>query len=518
MQLNQNQTWEIILPAKEDQKYQYIIKTDNNEIFTKIDPFSFKIENDYSIIIDINKLQIQQNKISINNNFYDAPLNIYEIYLGGWNKQYKTYKELAEPLTNYLKAYSFNAVQFMPIMEYPKFSTWGYQTRGYFAPTNKYGDPEDLIYLIDYLHKNDIYIFLDWTPAHFDPHPKGLINFDGKHLYEYPNPLFATHPIWKTQLFNWANNYVESFLISSANFWLSVYGFDGLRIDTITTIIQLFALNEKKEAIATEYNSSGANFCYKLTRALKSQHPNTILIAEETQGFGGITDPNKFNFTYKQSLGWSWDTGSFIYDPNKNFYCLTKPLEYHYMNNGILTYGHDQIAKTNGFLRQQFHQSFNQMRTFYCYMITFPGKKCLFMGNEYGQSGYWNYTQSLSFITNEEEQNMAWFVQELNRIYLNTPELYEWDYQPEGIQVVENNCGGRVMAYMRHCSTGSVMCVFNFGDTHYNDYGIDNCNHYKEIKEIFGSVYKHDSQPKIYNNQLHFNLPPHSAFIYRVKN
>lgn len=518
MQLNEQQVWEITLPAKENQKYQYIIKTQNNEIFTKIDPFSFKIKDNYSIITDLKKLKNKSSKISINNSLYNSPLNIYEIYIGGWNRNYKTYRELAEPLTQYLKNYNFNAVQFMPIMEYPKFSTWGYQTMGYFAPTNRYGNPEDLIYLIDYLHQNNIYVFLDWTPAHFDPHPMGLINFDGNQLYEYPEQIFTTHPIWKTQLFNWGNPYVESFLISSANFWLSIYDFDGLRIDTITTLIQLFTLNENKEVTQVKYNPSGIDFCCKLTRALKAQHENTILIAEETQGFWGITNPNEYNFSYKQSLGWSWDTGSFIYKPKENFHGLIKPLEYLYMNRGILTYGHDQIAKQNGFLCKQFHESFDQLRTFYSYMISFPGKKCLFMGNEYGQSGYWDYTQPLTFITKTDEKDMSQFTQSINQLYLNTPEFYEWDYTPEGIQVMHNNYNGQVLCFMRHCSKGSIMCLFNFSNIDYYDYKIDNYNQYSKINQIFTSKYMYDSNAQIKNNQLSFNLPAHSAFFYKVKN
>ena len=518
MQLNTEGVYEITIPAQEGQKYQYKIRSYTGKLITKVDPFSFSIDGTYSIVYNYTNLKPKSKKIEIQNQAYNSPLNTYEIYLGGWNENYKTYREMAEPLTNYLKEYSFNSVQIMPIMEYPKDATWGYQTMGYFAPTARYGSPEDLMYLIDYLHDNGIYVLLDWTPAHFDPNEYGLINFDGNWLYEFPDRRFTTHPVWKTQLFNWNNAYIASFLISSANFWLSVYNFDGLRVDTITTLMQLFTLNEKREAACVEYNKGGIRFCYEFTRALKSQHPNIILVAEETQGFCDITAPDKFNFSYKQGLGWSWDTGSFINKPKENFHCLTKPFGYLYMNNSVLTYGHDQIAKQNGFLRRQFHESFDKLKTFYSYMIAFPGKKCLFMGNEYGQSGYWDYTKPLTFITNDDEKYMSWFVQNINKFYLNTPEFYEWDYSPEGAQVIENNCDGQVLCLMRHCSKGSIMCIFNFSDTDYYDYKINNCNQYREIKQVFSSKYMHNSNAHIKDGQLYFNLPANSAFFYRVKN
>lgn len=521
MLLNKQGVWEVVYTAKEYQKYQYVITTNKEETLIKIDPYSFLLDGEYSVIYNYKQLKLHQPKIEMKNQSYNHPLNIYEVFLNGWSNQYKTYRDIAKPLVEHLRAYNYNAVQFMPITEYKTDNSWGYQPVGFFAPTHRYGGPEDLTYLIDYLHQNNIYVFLDWTPAHFDNCSYGLKNYDGNKMYEFPYSQYEEHPIWKTMLFDWGNPYVSSFLISSANFWLSIYGFDGLRVDTVTTLIQLFELNEKYEVTSVYYNQDGYQFCRALNDFIKAAHPNAILIAEETQGFCDITNPDVFNFSYKQGLGWSWDTGTFINakpEENEKQNCLLKPLEYAYTNKSILTYGHDQISKANGFMFHQFHYSYDALRVFYTYMMTFPGKKCLFMGNEYGQGGYWDYDRAIKGVVNDDQKHYSWFVQELNKIYLNTPELYEWDYQPEGMQVVENNCGGRVMAYIRHCSTGSVMCVFNFGNTHYNDYGIDNCNYYKEIKEIFGSVYKHDSQPKIYNNQLHFNLPPHSAFIYRVKN
>lgn len=518
MHQNQEQDWEIVLSIKEGERYRYQITTQEDKIVEKLDPFSFSIVNqEYSIVYDYKKLRKSLSRPAIINDLNTQALNIYEIYLGGWDKRYTNYKDMAAPLADYLLDFGFNAVQFMPITEYPKHATWGYQTTGYFAPTERYGSPEDLMHLVNYLHEKGIIVLLDWTPAHFDPHPLGLINFDGQLLYEHPDRRYRTHPVWKTQIFNWADPYVASFLISSANFWMEIYGFDGLRIDTITSILQLFQLTPDMQAYDVAYNPSGINFCCNLTRILKMQQPNCLLIAEETQGFNDITNPEKFNFSYKQGLGWSWDTGTFIFDQNNpdKFYGLTRPLDYAHLNKQVLTYGHDQIAKTNGFLLRQFNGSYDLLKTFYSYMMAFPGKKCLFMGNEYGQNGYWDYLKPLTFATTGNERNCADYFKKVNKLYLKSPELYERDYAPEAIQVFENNPGNKVLIFIRHCDTGSILCVFNFSNNNYNNYGITNENNYTNIFTLLQSK-NIDTKPKIENQQLYFDIPAQSATFYRV--
>jgi 1,4-alpha-glucan branching enzyme len=282
MLLNKQSVWEVVYTAKEYQKYQYLITTDSGEVMTKIDPYSYLLDGEYSVIYDYHKLKLNNPKIPMKNEGRDKPLNIYELFFSGWSNKYKTYREIAEPLAAYLNEYGYNAVQFMPLTEYKTDKSWGYQPVGFFAPTQRFGSPEDLIYLIDCLHKHNIYIFLDWTPAHFDNCSYGLKNYDGGKMYEFPYEQYEQHPIWQTYLFDWGNPYVSSFLISSANFWLGVYGFDGLRVDTVTTLVQLFELNERYEVTSVYYNHDGYRFCYNLTHFIKSAHPNAILIAEET--------------------------------------------------------------------------------------------------------------------------------------------------------------------------------------------------------------------------------------------
>lgn len=519
MALNRQGVWEIIHSAKEYQKYQYIITTNNNDTYIKVDPYSFLTQDNYALIFNFHKLKLNIPKINIQNEMKQHPLNIYEIFLGGWSDKYKTYRDIAEPLTKHLNDYGYNAVQFMPLTEYKTDDSWGYQPVSFFAPTQRYGNPEDLIYLIDYLHQHNIYVFLDWTPAHFDNCNYGLKNFDGCKMYEYTQLQYEEHPIWKTKLFDWGNPYIESFLISSANFWLSVYGFDGLRVDTVTTLIQLFELNNNYEVTSVYYNQEGLHFCHNLTHFIKQAHPNAILIAEETQGFQDITNPNIFNFSYKQALGWSWDTGTFINmapGENDKFFGLTRPLDYAYLNNNVLTYGHDQIAKQNGFLLQQFHLSYEQVKTFLTYMIAFPGKKCLFMGNEYGQAGYWGYDRPLKGPTNKAQEEFSDYIKQLNILYLNTPALYEKDFEPIGTEVIVNNNEDKVLAIIRHGSNQSVLCVCNFSDKDYINYGMENTNNYTSLIPILYT--NHEIEVYTQNNKIYLQtLPAHSAHIFELK-
>ena len=518
MLLNKQGVWEVVYTAQEYQKYQYLITTDKNEILTKIDPYSFLLDNEYSIIYNYHKLNYTNPKVPMENEAYNKPLNIYELFFSGWSDKYKTYKDIAEPLAKYLNEYGYNAVQFMPLTEYKTDNSWGYQPVGFFAPTKRYGGPEDLIYLIDYLHKHNIYIILDWTPAHFDNCSYGLKNYDGNKMYEFPYGQYEEHPIWKTMLFDWGNPYVSSFLISSANFWLSVYGFDGLRVDTVTTLVQLFELNEKYEVTSVYYNQDGYKFCNALTHFIKTAHPNAILIAEETQGFCDITNPDIFNFSYKQALGWSWDTGTFInMKPGEDdkFFGLTKPLDYAYANKSVLTYGHDQISKHNGFMLHQLHYSYEQLKTFLSYMIAFPGKKCLFMGNEYGQGGYWDFDRPLHGIVKPEQTEVSEYIKELNHFYLNNPALYEKDFDPEGTSVIVNNCGDQVLAILRHGFEQSMLCVCNFSDKNYKNYGTENFNNYTSINAVLGTV--EGPGPHITDGKIYLtNLPAHSAFFFEV--
>lgn len=512
MELVNNQVWVLIAEAQEGQRYQYVITTDEGD-FIKTDPYSFAMQDEYSIVFDINSID-GTTKFPIEDNFFSKPLNIYEIYLGGWNEKYKTYRDMAEPLVEYLKKYSFNAVEFLPITEYPIDKTWGYQPVGFFAPTNRYGAPEDLKYLIDTLHANGIYVILDWTPAHFDPWEYGLINFDGKKLYEYPEEKFETHPIWKTKCFNWCDEYVSSFLISSANFWLDVYGFDGLRIDTVTTILQLFTINEDNQVDNCHHGIKEQYFLKYLTSTLKALHPNAILIAEETQGFGNITSKEGLEFQYKQGLGWSWDTGSWIHAENKQegIFGLIRPLDYAHENKQILTYGHDQIAKSNGFLKQQL-KTFEPMKVFYGYCMTFPGKKCFFMGNEYGQDGYWDYYRYLNF----EDNDFARFVQELNKFYTLHPALFEKDYESDGINSVELNAEKQVLSFVRHSNDEDLLCVFNFGSENFDHYWFKLEGQYSDGQEIFSTHYGWNLNPHIEGNGLSCQLPANSFIVYKIQ-
>lgn len=516
MTLDKEKIWTITINATAGQKYQYVITLNDGTQKIKTDPYSFSMDNIYSVIFDINNLRPAYQKIAAPNNFYNSPLNIYEIYLGGWNEKYKTYREIAQPLVDYLKKYSYNAVEFMPITEYPIDKTWGYQPVGFFAPTSRYGSPEDLIYLIDTLHENGIYVLLDWTPAHFDPWEYGMIDFDGHKMYEYPDERYETHPVWKTKCFNWTDPYIMLFLISSANFWLSVYQFDGLRIDTVTTILQLFSLNQNNMVDSLYRGVEENKFIRLLTLLLKHINPEAILIAEETQGFPGITSAGGLNFQYKQGLGWSWDSGNWIYadedHKKEKFPSLIKPLQYHYENKSILTQGHDQIAKDHGFLKYQL-KTYDALKVYYGYMMTFPGKKCLFMGNEYGQDGLWEFDKPLTY---NGDIGFSQFVQELNKVYLNHSALYEKDYDPTGIEVIQIDTDNQVFGFIRHSNKEHLLCLCNFGNTTFENYDIKHNTNFTHINNIFSSHYLYQHNEWINNDIMHISIPALSFSIFTL--
>lgn len=471
MKRSKNGSWSTALKCKEGDKYQYRITGLDNEYHTKIDPYSFAVNYNKSIVVDVDKIKTNSKKIEVKDDFKEEPLNIYEIHLGSWCKDYKTYREIAAPLTAHLKEYHYNAVQFMPITEYPNDISWGYQVTGFFAPTDRYGSPQDLIYLIDTLHQAGIYVILDWVPAHFDKVSFGLIDFDGGSVYESAHFEKKEHPVWGTRYFDWSDNYVESFLISSAHFWLEKYGFDGLRIDTISSILEYVDADPMTGQIFDQVkNPEGKVFLRKLVNKIKELHPNAILIAEETRGYDYVTSDTGLGFTYKQGLGWTWDAlNNFLHRNFHNVGELIYPMSYFYDNRSILCITHDQSGYDQGFALglPQINKGLRQC--FYAYMMSMPGKKQLFMGNELGLSSSWHYLKPLDWEIDEDISNT---VKELNRFYLATPALWEKDYDQKAWELVEKDVQRGILAYLRKGKYNNVLCVFNFSDAE-REYSLD---------------------------------------------
>lgn len=474
MKRAKNGGWSIAVECKEGDKYQYKIVGLNEEVYVKTDPYGFAMNYNKSIVMDINDLKTNSKKIEIRDGFKEEPLNIYEIHLGTWHKDYQTYREIAAPLVAHLKEYHYNAVQFMPITEYPNDVSWGYQVTGFYAPTSRYGTPQDLIYLIDTLHQAGIYVILDWVPAHFDKAFFGLMDFDGSSVYESVHYEKKEHPVWGTRYFDWSDKYVEAFLFSSAHFWLEKYGFDGLRIDTISSILEYVDADPVTGRILDQVkNPEGRAFLEKLVRQVKELHPNAILIAEETRGYDYITSESGLGFDYKQGLGWTWDVlNNFLKRNFHNVNELVYPMSYFYDNRSLLSITHDQSSYDQGHTLGSPQINKELRQCFYAYMMSMPGKKQLFMGNELGLPSFWNYLKAPDWEIDEDISNT---VKRLNNFYFATPALWEKDYDQKAWELVEKNPTKGLLTYLRKGKYNNVLCVFNFSDTSV-EFELDNDN------------------------------------------
>lgn len=488
--------WSMGVKCQEGDKYQFAITGLDGETHYRIDPYGFAMAYNKSIVIDINKLAPKVPKVKTEKDFKESPLNIYEIHLGTWHKDYQTYREIAAPLVAHLKEYHYNAVQFMPLTEYPNDISWGYQVTGFYAPTSRYGKPEDLIYLIDRLHEAGIYCILDWVPAHFDKSTFGLMNYDGSTLYESKFFSKQDHPVWGTRYFDWSSKYVQSFLISSANFWLEKYGFDGLRIDTVSSILEYVDADPKTGYIlGQEDNPDGRKFVRRLVEELRRLHPNAILIAEETRGYNDITSAEGLGFTYKQGLGWTWDTvHNFLLRNFHNVNELVYPMSYYFQNDVVIGLTHDQSSYQSGYmLGSSLPQGF--LECWYMYMVTMPGKKMLFMGNEIGcKDEGWSYLVPIDW---ENKTEIGDTVKEINDFYFHTPALWDSDYEPTCWGLIHKNVQKGLLAYVRRGKEEEVICVFNFSE-YPQEWGLDG------MELVYGNAVPEDNK-----------LPPYFYGVYK---
>ncbi|RYZ65299.1 MAG: 1,4-alpha-glucan branching protein GlgB, partial [Proteobacteria bacterium] len=403
----------------------------------------------------------------------DKPMSIYEMHLGSWMRVPEegdrplTYGELAPKLAEYLKWRGFTHVEFLPVMEHPFYGSWGYQTTGYFAPTSRYGDPQGLMYLIDYLHQHDIGVILDWVPSHFPEDEHGLKFFDGTHLYEHADPRKGFHPDWKSAIFNYGRNEVRAFLLSSAMFWLDKYHVDGLRVDAVASMLYLDYGRNAGEWIPNEHggreNLEAIAFLRQLNKAVYAEFPGVQTIAEESTSFPLVSRPlyaGGLGFGYKWDMGWMNDTLKYFkedpvhrkYHHNK----LTFRSMYQYAENYVLPLSHDEVVHLKGSLLSRqpgdVWQQFANLRLLLMNQWTQPGKKLLFMGGEFGQWGEWNHDQSLNWdlLWWASHKGVQQLVDDLNRLYRDRPALHEGDCEPFGYEWIDaNDAEQSVVTFLR---------------------------------------------------------------------
>jgi len=445
-------------------------------------------------------------------NAHDAPVSVYEMHLGSWMRKveeenrYLTYTELAVELLAYLRKMNYTHVEFMPLTEYPYFGSWGYQVVGYFSATARFGEPQDLMYLIDTLHQNGIGVIMDWVPSHFAVDMHGLINFDGTALYEHEDPRQGYHPEWGSIIFNYGRNEVKSFLISSAMFWLDIYHIDGIRVDAVASMLYLNYAREEGEWIPNEHggdeNLEAVAFLRKLNESVYSEFSDIMMIAEESTAWPMVTRPTSIGglgFGFKWNMGWMHDTLKYMsFDPiyrQHHHHQLTFSLWYAFDEHFMLPLSHDEVVHMKGSLINKMpgdnNQKFANLRAMYAYMMAHPGKKLLFMGGDIAQFSEWNFEKSLDWhlLENPLHAKLQKMVSDLNLIYREERALYQYDEKQVGFEWIDDgdyqhNC----ITFMRKSDdpdeTVYVLC--NFADETRESYTVG-VPYMGEYKEIFNS-------------------------------
>lgn len=472
--------------------YKYHVISNTGEQLEKADPFSLSMEVPPRTASIVSTTWYQWNDESwmrnrFNKNRLDRPLSVYELHLGSWmrdiNDPHKllSYREIAEKLVPYIKNMGFTHVEFMPLMEHPYYPSWGYQISGYYAASSRYGSPQELMHLIEQLHKNDIAVILDWVPSHFPGDAHGLYRFDGTALYEHEDYRRGFHPDWKSYIFNYGRNEVRSFLISNALFWLDRYHVDGLRVDAVASMLYLDYSRNEGEWLPNEFggreNLEAVSFLREFNEAVYSNYPDVQTIAEESTSWPRVSHPTYnegLGFGMKWMMGWMHDTlNYFKEDPiNRKYYHsnFTFSSVYAFSENFMLPLSHDEVVHGKQSLINKMPgdewQKFANLRALYLFMYTFSGTKLLFMGAEFGQTSEWNVNQSLDWhlLNFAPHRGMQIFVKQLNQLYRSEPALYEKTFSAEGFHwIEEGDRENSVFAFIRkgHDLSNDLVVVLN---------------------------------------------------------
>ena len=478
---------------EEGMLYKYAIEAEDGETYYKADPYAVKSElrpGTASVTKDISNNYKWGDKAWISargkNSTLTEPMNIYEIHIGSWkihdDGSFYTYRELADELVPYVKKMGYTHIELMPITEYPFDGSWGYQVTGFFSATTRYGESEDLKYLIDKCHKNHIGIIMDWVPAHFPRDAHGLRMFDGTPVYEYADPRLGEHKDWGTMVFDYSKSEVISFLISSAYFWAEQYHIDGIRVDAVSSMLYRDYSRNDGEWVPNEYGGNGnleaVDFLKKLNKIMGTEFPNFMMVAEESTAWPLVTAPPEndgLGFNYKWNMGWMNDTLRYMgMDPylrKDNHSLLTFMMMYAYSENYILPLSHDEVVHGKGSMLNkmfgEYDEKFAAYRTLLGYYMTMPGKKMLFMGGEFGQMLEWRYDDQLEWnvLEIDKHKRLHQYVKDLNHFYMENKALWELDTSWDGFRWVnEADSENSVLSYIRRGrhAADNVVVVANF--------------------------------------------------------
>ncbi len=560
--------WQLFLPnAGPGLYYKYLVKFRDGGQQEKIDPYGFYFEEPpktAAVVYDLGGYEWQDGEWMEGRAKTDhlrSPLSIYEVHLGSWKRapgdRPLSYRELAEQLVPYVRDLGFTHIEMLPITEHPFTGSWGYQTTGYFAPTSRYGNPDDFRHFVDACHRAGIGVLLDWVPAHFPRDLHALASFDGTHLYEHEDPRQGAHPDWGTLIFNYSRNEVKNFLLSSALFWLDEYHIDGLRVDAVASMLYLDYSRQAGEWLPNQYggreNIGAIEFLRRFNEVVYQYHPGVITMAEESTSWPSVSKPTYvggLGFTMKWNMGWMHDSLDYMsmdpifrkYNQNK----LTFSMLYAFSENYILPVSHDEVVHGKRSLLDKqpgdLWQKFANLRAFLAYLYGHPGKKLLFMGSEFGQWLEWKFDSSLDWHLLEEgspffdkhRQVMA-YVKELNSLYKTEASLHEVDYDWTGFDWIDlHDHEQSVISFLRRAKNPDDFLVFAFNFTPVPRYnyriGVPKPGFYRELLNSdaaawgggnLGNLGGLDSE-SIHthgkNDSLNLTLPPLSALVFKPAN
>jgi 1,4-alpha-glucan branching enzyme len=505
--------------------YKFRIFTQNNQYFDKSDPYGFGMEErpkTGSLVIDLDKYQWLDQEWMLNRETtqsLDRPISIYEVHLGSWQKmpdeqwgvRYQSYRELAATLVPYVLDLGFTHIELLPIAEYPFDGSWGYQVLGFFAPTSRFGNPEDFMYFVDQCHQQGLGVILDWVPAHFPKDGSGLNYFDGTHLYSHVDPRQGEHQDWGTMIFNYSRNEVRSFLISNALFWLDKYHIDGLRVDAVASMLYLDYSREDDQWIPNQYggreNIEAISFLRKMNEVVHGIFPGVLTIAEESTSWPMVSRPTYIGglgFSLKWNMGWMHDTLRYMTkDPiHRRFHHndMTFGMLYAFHENFILPISHDEVVHGKGSLLNKMSgdewQKFANLRAYYGFMWGYSGKKTLFMGCDFGQWQEWNHDTSLEWkaLESNNHAGVQRLVRDLNLVYKNEPALHENDFDWSGFHWIDaNDSDNSIFSFLRQgkSSDDFVIIISNFTPIVRQNYriGLPAEGEYREIINTDLAVY-----------------------------
>jgi 1,4-alpha-glucan branching enzyme len=515
--------WAGFVPGmKHGDVYKYIIRSRDGRSLEKSDPVAFYAEvppRTASIVYQLPNFPWQDGSWMhkrAHTNWFERPISIYEVHLGSWRRpkdgrRYLSYRELAQQLVDYTHEMGYTHLQLMPLCEFPYDGSWGYQTTGYFAPTSRFGTPEDFMHFVDYCHQADVGVIIDWVPAHFPCDGHALGHFDGTSLYEHSDPRQGMHPDWGTYIFNYDRSEVRDFLLSSARFWLETYHVDGLRVDAVASMLYLDYSRKAGEWIPNRYggreNLAAIQFLKDLNVHLHGAFPGVLTIAEESTAWGGVSAPvynGGLGFSMKWDMGWMNDTLRYLrHEPvHRKFHQndLSFRMVYAFTENFILPLSHDEVVHGKRSLISQmpgdYWQQFASLRLLYGYQYTMPGKKLLFMGGEFGQWTEWNYDAELDWALfgHKYHDSLRRYVGDLNRVYRSEPALYEIDFRSEGFRWIQaDDYQNSVYAYYRIAKDPNdiVVVLENFTPVPRQAYrvGVPRAGCYRELINSDAAIY-----------------------------